>query len=355
MSKSALITRERFELATVQQAVGRSSDSVKSLREALRLTEDLRSQLPGNQEIARLHVDSLMKLGSTLWMLGDFDEAFETSAMAVKLMEPIAMGAPDDVDTQETLAMCYLTCGNALSNLQCKGEALHHFQVANTIRERIHPSRLPGVTQRLAQGLINEGVMRWHMKEDSKAEVLFQKAEKLLLSIPEDQRGVGEDVDSCIGLLDVDWSGLLHLANREQEAIARASAGLSHVEARLKIEPNDARAREFCLNLLGNRGYAWTGLGRYAEASKDLRRVVELSGEPVPVRHRCLLALTLFFAGDTAAALAEAERLSPDPAILPEESYNIACIYGRTAKEITHWRSRCHRGERYRFRAESAC
>ncbi len=51
-------------------------------------------------------------------------------------------------------------------------------------------SKLPGVTLRLAESLMNEGLILWG-QNSSQAEKRFQEAERLLLSIPPDHRGEG--------------------------------------------------------------------------------------------------------------------------------------------------------------------
>ena len=271
--------------------------------------------------------------------LGRAEEALKNGKTALKLIEPIAKGSPGDAHDLELLAMCHINVGNALNDLRRKPEAIRHFQTANEIREGIGPSRLPGVTQRLAQGLMDEGVMLWNAKHDSEAEQRFRRAENLLLSIPIERRGADDDVDLTIGLINLNWAGLLHLSGRPQEAIAKADDGLAHVEPRLKAEPSDARAREYCLKLHGNRAYALIALDKYAEASKDWRRVVELSGENAPVGYRAFLVLTLMSAGQTAEALAQAQLMNPGPGVRPDHCYDIACMYAWAAADARQVRN----------------
>ena len=62
-----------------------------------------------------------------------------------------------------------------------------------------------------------------------------------------------ESVDIALGQLYVNWSGMLVTRLHFQEAIKRADAGLTRVEAFLRSEPNSGVARDTCLKLHGNR------------------------------------------------------------------------------------------------------
>ena len=118
------------------------------------------------------------------------------------------------------------------------------------------------------------------------AEEVFCRAEKVLLSTPKESDQTVESVDIALGQLYVNWSGMLVTRLHFQEAIERADAGLTRVEAFLRSEPNSGVARDTCLKLHGNRSYALIGLERHTESAKEWARVIELAPEPVPPVYR---------------------------------------------------------------------
>jgi serine/threonine protein kinase len=322
------------ELAIFQETMRHSSDAVTSLRRALGLMESLRSQQPNNQGFQRLQADLFMKLGPPLCTLNKHDEAFIACEAAIALFTPIANAAPDSPADQEMLAICHNNCGIALAGLKRNREALVQFQQAIKIREHIEPSKLPGVTQRLALTLMNAGFLFWAEKDFSNAENHFGKAESLLLSVPENQRMIGEGVDFAIGQLNLNWGGMLQTMGRYKDALERGNAGLIRIEPKLAIEPNDASLRELCYQLHGNRAYALMGLERPGESAKEWERVIELAPHPVPVGFRVRLSIALVSAGDVARALSQAELLQVDSSISAGDRYDLSCVYALAATAI---------------------
>jgi hypothetical protein len=129
------------------------------------------------------------------------------------------------------------------------------------------------------------------------------------------------------------------MSRRFDEAIAKADAGLERIEERLRAEPNDAGARETCLHLHGNRGYALRGLRKHQESAKEWTRVVELSTEPVPSKYRMELAIELMYAGEVAPALAQAQFVQPEPSMSAPDCYDLARIYSRSAVNVRNDKS----------------
>jgi tetratricopeptide (TPR) repeat protein len=208
------------------------------------------------------------------------------------------------------------------------------YQNCTPLRERIDPSKLPGVTLRLASSLVNEGVIFWNTGKESRAEEKFRRAEELLQSIPSEQRSVGGSVDLLLGQVNVNWCGMLYLSGKLDEAITRADAGLIRLEQHLKIEPNDMTARNASLQLRGNRAYALTQLGKHRQSAGDWTRVVELSAQPVPAEYRVRLAVALLHAGEQAAAFTQAQFLKPGKAVDKGDCYDLGCIFARAAEAV---------------------
>jgi len=317
------------DMVALQHALGQSELALESVRRALRLIENLISERPDDLEYMALKLDCLMKLGT---LLGSSerppDEAVAACRQSIALAKRVVEARPDDMAQQEALAMCLTSYGTALRGLKRFPEAIVQYQEATRVRRDIDPSKLRGVTGRLAASLTNEGVVFWGQQDHLQAENRFREAERLLLSAPPDlpdPDGAGPAYG--YGLLMMNWGGMLHEMGRFDEAIGRVDAGLRQFEPRLKIEPNDVRTREICLQLHGNRGYALMGAGRNREAADEWVRVLELSPEPVPPHYRITLAMARVKAGEDAKALEQARLAEKSPDIRDEDRYNLACLF----------------------------
>ena len=205
------------------------------------------------------------------------------------------------------------------------------FKIATDIRERIDPSKLPGVTWRLASSIVNEGVIFWNTGHESDAEERFCRAEVLLLSIPTERRNVGGQFDLLLAQVYLNWCGMLQLSKRCEEAVKRTDTGLSWIEPYLENEPNDRSVRYACLSLHGNRAYALKQLGRHRESAIGWTRVVELCDKPVPQQYRVKFAVELIDAGDLARALDQALRRKTTADVAPEDCYDLGRIFARSA------------------------
>ena len=271
--------RALTEASAVQHALGHAEIAEQSIRRALRLIEGLRSERPDDLEYIGLQIHCLLKLGGYLGLATLSDEAAAVNRQAVELADRLARATPDDLSNQELLAACHNTYATVLRHDRAAIARLH-YEKAIEIRERIKPSKLPGVSNRLAQTLVNLGVIDWHARDYARAEQRFRRAEELLLSAAPAAREPAEKIDIDIGQVNVNWGGMLHTLGRHDEAIARADAGLVRLEPYLRIEPNDWEARDMCLKLHGNRAFALAQLGRHRESMREWTRVVELAASP---------------------------------------------------------------------------
>ncbi len=307
----------------IQTSLGRTELAEKYVRRSLELVERLRSERPDDLHYSRLHIDCLARLAVYLTD-GHRDQAKEYGRQAVELAERLASATRNDPVDLEQLAVCQNNYANTLRG-ESIDKALVHYQKAIEIRERIDPVRLPGVSIKLAESLINLGIVLWRSQKHSAAEQRFRRAEELLLSA-DTKILAPADVVSFVGHVNVNWSGMLHGVGRCDEAIARADVGLFRLEPYCRLEPLDELARELCLKLHGNRANSLAATGRHREAANEWRRVVELSAQPVPASYRIFLAGELVRSGELVGALAQTALVKADPHLAAEEQYNLGCI-----------------------------
>jgi eukaryotic-like serine/threonine-protein kinase len=309
-------------LSTVQRDFGRSDQAEQQVRQALDLIEGLRSEHPEDVDYLGLKVECLNRLSHYLNDLGRPDQAIEAGKEAVRLVEVLAPATPDNLAHQEMVAVCHDTYATTLRGLRRFSDAREHYRKAIETRQGLDFSKSPGWAQRHAETLMNDGVTLWNMNQFLQAEARFREVEELMLAVPPEVRN-----NVSLGLLYVNWSGVLIYLNRFQESVDRANAGLSLVEAYLRIEPNDAIARDVCLKLHGNQGLALSASGKHGESADQWKRVLELSSESVPPGPRVRLALERLYAGQRDQALKEAQPVQPAPDIADEDRYNLGCLF----------------------------
>jgi tetratricopeptide (TPR) repeat protein/predicted Ser/Thr protein kinase len=328
---SADTARALNEGARLQTALGRIDLAEKYVRRSLQLVERVRSERPDDLGYNRLQVDCLARLAVYLTD-SHVDQAKQFARQAVELAERLTTATRDDPIDLEQLAVCHNNYANTV-RWESNDKALVHYQKAIEIRQRIDPVRLPGVSRKLAESLINLGIAFWRIQKYPAAEQSFRRADELLLS--DDAKVLAPaEVVSFVGHVNVNWSGMLKAVGRCNEAIARADAGLSRLEPYCRLEPLDDLARDLCLKLHGNRANSLGATGRHREAADEWRRVVELSAQPVPARYRIFLAGELVHSGELDGALAQTKLVKTDSPIAGEEQYNLGCVFALLATAV---------------------
>jgi eukaryotic-like serine/threonine-protein kinase len=319
------------EASFLEIQLGHPEQAEKLIRRALELIQSARAERPDEFEYLGIQVICLLRLTNLLIALGRADQALEAAKETVQKAELLAKATPDNLSRRELFATCLEIQGNTLYTLKRHADARVPYRKAIEIRENIDPDKLPGVTSRLAGSLMNEAVMFSNEQQIKAAEGLFGQAEKVLLAISPDERAATENLVSRLSQLYMNWGGMLCNAKRFDEALARVDDGLRRIEPYLRTEPNDAGARQTCLELHGNRGLALSGLGKHRESADEWKRVLELSREPVPSYLRIQLALELLYAGQLDQALKQAQLVQPAPGITDGDRYNLGCLFSLAA------------------------
>jgi eukaryotic-like serine/threonine-protein kinase len=326
--------RALVEVSVMQLNLGRDERAENLVRRALGLIEKLREDHPDDPDYLKLHFDCLIKTAAIAGARRGHDQGLKIWREALQLADRVTRAKADDPSSQELVAMCHVGCGRALVGLSQKSDALTQFESATRIRQAIDPTKLPGVTNRLAESLIDEGVVHWNLRDNRRAEERFRRAEDLLTQGVNETRSLRREALATLGSLNVNWGGMLYLTGRFDEAIARVDQGLTRVETYLHDEPNDLSVREICLQLHGNRGYALMGQGKHRESAGEWARVIELSPQPVPPDYRIKLGVALACAGDYVSALSQAELVQLSPEVSSDDCYNLGCLYSRSAQSL---------------------
>jgi serine/threonine-protein kinase len=315
-----LLSTMRYELGQVDQAE-------RLVQQALDLIARARSADPKNLDYLGLQVECFNRLTNYRLKLGRIHEATADGEETVRLAELLVRETPDHGGNQELLAVCvdsYAGCQYTARHLE---EARKLYRRAVEIRDMLDPAKLPELRERQAGSLMNEGVVLWNLNQFADAVERFERVEKVLLSVPEEQL----NVVGGLGQLYMNWSGVLLSLQKFDKAIDRCRVGLRRIDAYLGREPNDARAREKALGLHGNCALALAEKGDHRESANEWARVIESSTKPIPAIYHAALALELFKAGELERAHAAAQNVKAPAGISREQCYNLACLYSLSA------------------------
>ena len=96
------------------------------------------------------------------------------------MLQPLV---PDSLVAREQLALCYFAYANSMREMRRFGEALSYFKKCTEVRESMESSKRPGVTQRLAESVMAEGLVLWQQAQNKAAEERFRRTEDLLLRL----------------------------------------------------------------------------------------------------------------------------------------------------------------------------
>jgi eukaryotic-like serine/threonine-protein kinase len=319
------------QASVLQSGLGRDDLAEKTARRGIALIERARALKPDDADHMARHVEALARLSTYLLALNRLSEATAVGRDAVELSARLVQIAPDNANYQDWQAICHQDYGNALLQSGRKAEAREQTHRAVEIRQGMARFNRPSVTYLLAESLVAEGIASWHERDYAGAEERFRRAEAIFISLPPEKCDPWMNVAIELARIHVNWSGMSHLLQRYDEAIAHADRGLAHIKPYLHDEPNDAIARNLCLMLHGNRGHALSGLGRYRESLEEWRHVMTLSGEDVATECRVGLAVGLLGAGEVELAVAEAQKVKERRDVSAGKCYNLACIFARAA------------------------
>jgi len=149
----------------------------------------------------------------------------------------------------------------------------------------------------------------------------------------------------ALGSMRANWTYMLIVVGKADEALKGLGEVIEELEAFLVREPSWLEARSTLLSVRGTRAIVHDRKGRYAEAVKDYRRVVDLAPSPRDRKSlRTELNSLLILARDYHSALVEAERSAAEG--LPMYSIHMVERHLKTCAALANfsiWKYRPYR------------
>ena len=144
ISHDAENRKARIDRITVQQRIGAlymytqdGKQAVESLREAEKLSEDLRLANPDDEEIGRLLARAYIGTGEALWRMGSFAASLDEHSKAIALLVKFQAAHPGDAELQQSLAAAYSAIGMDETRLGSLQVGLEHFHQALSLYEKL--------------------------------------------------------------------------------------------------------------------------------------------------------------------------------------------------------------------------
>lgn len=358
-----------YDLGLLDFQAGRSAQAAATFRRCLDLWRPLRRDPRYSRLVGPMIAECNNALATIEPILGHPERAEPLLLEALELRLEHARRAPHAPEIQDHVAHAHHSLGVFYQNAGRKPEAEAAYDRSLAITEplaRDHPG-LAGLLARLTGTLQNQALIYQTTRRLDRAGPLYDRALAILERLGAG-RGARSDLDSTLISILTNSSHVLAHSGRGAEALSRIDRAVRLAEGHLHAAPENAGFRQLLINTHGTRAQVRGFLGHHAEAADDWDRLATLHSPPLADQFTLTAAITRLRAGQTAGALAVADRLAVRADASGELLYNCACLYalaaGSPAAEssmVRHWLNqslalleRAHRAGFFRVADERA-
>lgn len=274
-------------------------------------------------------------LGLLLEDLGKRPQAEDRYRKALAILEKLVADFPAVPEYRQILARSHNNLGNLLSVLGNRPEAEVRYRKALEIREKLASEfpTVPEYRQELAMSHNDLGNLLLGIGKRPEAEDKYRKAlairEKLVAEFPSVPTYRVE-----IGGSYCNFGNLIVNGGKPSESLEWFAKAISLLTPVYERDPRDVMVRRFLRNSLTGQAVANDRLGKYADAVKDLDRVIELSENSELPMYRAYRANFKLRAGQLAEAVAEAAELTKSSSWNAGQWYNFARVYALASGKI---------------------
>jgi tetratricopeptide (TPR) repeat protein len=316
---------------------GRLDVAESMLRQAISIREKLITQQPDQLELRGQLAQSWVNLGSILYAQRRSKDAEQAFHRALEALDPtelekLSPGSPLPPKYEQVRAQSLNNVGDLYRAGGRLAEAESAFRQALAIKEKLakqFPS-VPQFSQEVARSLSNLGVLL--LVSDRPADA--QKALENSIEIYERLAAEFGDMPKYAVEVAGTYSNLGRLLGdqgRRDESLPILTKSIDMLEAALREDERVVKVRESLLVARWTRAMTLAGLGRFADASADWDRAIELDDGQYQNALRIKRASNLLNANDHVRATADAMSVAESPDASGDDLFLAACAFAVSA------------------------
>jgi serine/threonine protein kinase/tetratricopeptide (TPR) repeat protein len=318
-------------LGALLKDLGRGAEAEAAYRQALALCTQLAADFPSVPAYRQELAISRDNLGTLLGSQGRWEEAESALRQALALRKQLAADFPAVPEYRRALASSHHNLGKLLGDLRRHPEAEAAYRQALAIEEQLATDfpTVPAYRQVVANSHRNLGSVLRQLGKGAEAEAEYRQAlaivKKLAADFPTEP-----DIQILLGGTYSSLGNLALYDGRPADALPWLDQAVQVIAPVLEREPRLAIARLGLRNCHGARAQALTELARFADATRDWERALELDDSPRRARARLARAAGLARV-EPGKAVAEVEAVLQGGALGPDDLYCAACAYALSA------------------------
>jgi tetratricopeptide (TPR) repeat protein len=321
-----------YHAGKIQAVLGRNEPARDNLHQARLLFEKLLEDHPDSFDYLSRLADTYNALGVVCLRLDPPEEVEKWYQKAVEHREKLHRARPRDPAVLNDLAQSHYNHGLFLINAQELQKAEPHFVAAAALREelvRAHP-KVMQYQASLADRYLDLALLYRTTNQKPKAIQTYKRARAMLESLVRNQPEALYTA-SALAMTFFNWAEVLYEENRTRAALDLLADGIRVADEVLRRDPRFGPGRIAAFKLYGSRALVRQKQKHYAEAVKDLDRVVGLADGPQRDASQLERAMALAHAGDHARAAAEARALDAKAHGQGVAWFQLACVYSVAA------------------------
>jgi tetratricopeptide (TPR) repeat protein len=321
-------------LGNLLRDLGKRTEAEPEYRQALALSKQLVVDFPTVPAYRNVLAFSHSTLGTLLTDLRQRTEAEAEVRQALAIVKQLAADFPAVPKYRTNLVGSHIQLGDLLRGQGKRTEAEAEFRQALALLKQLAADfpNVPGHRESLARIHFSLGRMLADLDQRTEAEAEFRQACALLKQLTTDFPNVPSH-QYQLGELYIHLGNLTSERNgRPEEALAWFDLAIGVLTPLVEREPRLVPARLFLCDSHTNRAAALMQLDRFADATRDWDRALELADgkQQVGIRLGRAYGMARF---EPKKAVAEADAvLREDP---PSNLiYNAACVYALSSARI---------------------
>jgi serine/threonine protein kinase len=319
-----------METGYVQMFLGRIQESEASVRQALRLYEELQREAPELADYRGLLAHAHNTLGSIVADRGEDEAALEEHRRGITLWQEVVDSQPDNLQARRFLAGAIHNLASRLQEMKQRLDAVGEYQRCLAILEEIsrHPGRPADAEVMQAQVLINLALLQYQMGYAKEAEASYTRIVAILRPCVE-QQPFDSDFPLNLAVAYLNWGMQLRQTGRKPEALAKCEEAVRLAEPVQRREPTMVKAIVTLRSALGERAMARKELGKYRESVEDYDRVIELAPAADRLAYRWDRICLMVEAQLPERTMTEARALAASNPLSAAQHYRLAQVFAR--------------------------